>query len=476
MERQKATYLSALMTLFGRNWITLSGAVLAGISAVFIITFMVLGMLQIADSPYIGIMAFLVLPGVFVAGLLIVPLGVLYEHRYGTAATEDGKAFPVIDFNNPHTRRVGALVAVFTMFNLLIIGTATYAGVHFMDSVTFCGEVCHTVMEPQHTAYLKSPHQRVACVECHIGPGADWFVKSKLSGLRQVFAVALNTYPRPVPSPVEDLRPSMDTCEQCHWPQKFTGDHLKILTRYQEDEENTPLDTVLLMHIGGGDDGGTGIHSVHINSGKQVYYRAADPKRQVMAEVRVVDGEGQETIYRAPEGSLEEGHEVAEERMMDCIDCHNRPSHIFKLPAEEVNTSLKMGRLDDTLPYIRKVGVDILTNATGKEGDLAQIAREVRAYYQENYPDVMEAQEETVLSAISELQEIYKSNVFPNMNLFWGSHPNNIGHEDFPGCFRCHNDTLRTEEGKTIGQDCEGCHTILAWDEYQPEILQLLGH
>lgn len=476
MTKNKATYLSALMTLFARNWITLSGGILAAMSAFCIVSFLILGYLQIADSPYIGILAFLVLPAVFVGGLLLVPAGVFYEHRFGAAAEGEQPTFPIIDFNIPHTRRVGALVVVFTAFNILIVGTSTYMGVHFMDSVQFCGEVCHTVMEPQYTAYLKSPHQRVSCVECHIGPGADWFVRSKLSGVRQVFAVALNTYPRPVPSPVEDLRPSMDTCEQCHWPEKFTGDHLKVLTTYLENEENTPLNTVLLMHIGGGDDGGTGIHSVHVDSEREIYYTAADPKRQEMAQVRVVRSDGTEAVYNAPdhEEKLAEGNH--EERLMDCIDCHNRPSHIFKLPTEEVNAALRMGRIDASLPYIRRVGVEALESATGVGEDIGQIEAHVRNFYKERYPELTGSQQQEVDNAVRELQAIYSNNVFPEMNVYWGTHPNNIGHDDFPGCFRCHNETLRDEAGKAIGQDCTGCHTILAWDEHEPEILDLLGH
>jgi hypothetical protein len=473
MTTSKPSYLSALMTLFGRNWLTLSGGLLAAISSVIFIAFMVLGSLGILDSPYTGILTFLVLPAVFVAGLLLVPLGIYLSHRYGAGTSEQDLPFPTLDFNDPHTRRVGALVIVFTFFNLLIVGTATFAGVSFMESVPFCGEVCHTVMEPQHTAYLKSPHQRVACVECHIGPGADWFVKSKLSGLRQILAVAIHSYPSPIPSPVKDLRPSRDTCEHCHWPQKFAGDRLKVVKHYQEDEENTPLSTVLLIHIGGGEDGGKGIHSAHINSDMQVYYTSADYQRQVMSEVRVVRKGGEEAIYRAKDAKGDGGK--YEERKMDCIDCHNRPSHIFKLPAEEMDEALKSGRIDASLPYIKKVGVEALAAATGKEDDNLQIEKHLRTFYEENYADLMASNREKVDTAVQQVQAIYKANVFPKMNVQWGTYPRNIGHEASPGCFRCHNDSLVSDSGKAIGQDCTNCHTVLAWDEQEPEVLQQLG-
>ncbi len=472
MGTTKTTWLAALVTLFGRNLITMAGAVLAGVSAFLIAGLILLAMLQIADSPYIGILAFMVLPFVFAGGLLLVPAGVLWDRWRGRAAEPRSGLFPVLDFNNPHTRRVGALVVLFTAVNLLLIGTVSYQGLHFMDSVAFCGTVCHTVMEPEHTAYLNSPHQRVACVECHIGPGAPWFVKSKISGMGQVIAVALHTYPTPIPSPVENLRPSRDTCEQCHWPEKFTGDRVKVITHYQEDEANTATKNVLLLHIGGGTGAEQGIHSRHVNSGKQIFYTAKDPKRQEISRVRVVDKDGAETVYEAAEGGGE-GH--SGERAMDCIDCHNRPSHIFKLPAQEVDASLEAGRIDPSLPFIKKVAVETLTAAAEKGGGTEKIGADVRAYYQENNPDLLTGSPELVDQAVREIQAIFSRNVFPKMNLTWGAHPNNLGHEAFPGCFRCHNDSLQDKTGKTIGQDCEACHTVLAWDEPNPEILQQLG-
>ncbi|MBW7863398.1 MAG: NapC/NirT family cytochrome c [Candidatus Hydrogenedentes bacterium] len=472
MPKAKPTYLSALVSVFGRNWITLLGGIFAGIGAFLIVSFIVLGALGIADSPYIGIMAFMVLPGVFVGGLLLVPVGVLWDKWWGVEKSE--ALFPVLDFNNPHTRRVGILVVVITAVNLLIVGTVSYQGVHFMDSVTFCGTVCHTVMEPEHTAYLNSPHQRVACVECHIGPGAPWFVKAKLSGLRQVLAVAVKSYPTPIPAPVENLRPSRDICEQCHWPEKFVGDRVKVNTHYQEDEANTPLKNVMLLHLGGGDRT-EGIHSWHISDNRQTYYTAADPKRQKIAQVRVVHKDGTEDVFRAPEGTYNPEDLAREERLMDCIDCHNRPSHIYRLPAPEVDAALESGRISTDLPFIRKVGVEALTAAEGKEGDLDRIESQVRAYYAENYPGVAQDSPALLDGAVTELKAIYSRNVFPKMNLTWGTHPNNIGHEQSPGCFRCHDDSLTDDKGRSIGQDCEACHKILAWDEENPEILQQLG-
>jgi nitrate/TMAO reductase-like tetraheme cytochrome c subunit len=475
MSTEKPTYLSALVSLFGRNWITLMGGMLAGSSGFLIVCFLLAGFLHLTDSPYIGIMAFLVLPAVFVTGLLIVPAGAYWERKRRPGAAAPDKLFPIVDLNHPHTRRVAALVVILTAVNLMIVGTVSYQGVHFMDSVTFCGKVCHTVMEPEFTAYSTSPHLRVPCVECHIGPGANWFVRSKISGTGQLLAVAFNTYPTPIPSPVENLRPSRDTCEQCHWPEKFTGDRVKILTHFQEDEANTQSKSVLLMHIGGG-EATKGIHSWHISQDKRTYYTAVDEKRQKIAQVRVVHQDGSEETFRAPEGAYTpEELAGSTERMMDCIDCHNRPSHIFKMPVQELDAALAAGRLDPALPYIKKVGMEALSAAEGTPEDLEQLEKTVRAYYEQDYADLAKSSPERIDAAIGELKAIYSRNVFPKMKLTWGTHPDNLGHELFPGCFRCHDDSLQDGGGKTVGQDCEICHKVLAWDEPNPEILVNLG-
>jgi hypothetical protein len=467
--------LAVFATVFGRNWLTLLGGTLAAASAFLIVSCMVATFSGIVNTPYIGIMAFMVLPGVFVGALLLVPVGVLWDRKFGPLARVQETPFPIFDFNNSHTRHVVITVVILTAFNLLIIGTVSYGGVEFMDSPTFCGQVCHTVMEPEFTAYSTSPHQRVACVECHIGPGAPWFVKAKISGLGQVLAVALHNYPKPIPSPVENLRPSRDTCEQCHWPEKFVGERIKVITHYRDDETNTPAKTVLALHLGGGAES-KGIHSQHISAGKHNIYKSVDKKRQNIAEVRVVDKDGSERVYHAPKDKYKpEELAAAEERQMDCIDCHNRPSHIFKMPSTEMDASLEAGRIDATLPFVKKIGVEALTEAGGENASVEKIGRKVRAYYQESYPDLVKTSPEKIDAAVREMEAIFRRNVFPDMKLTWGTHPNNLGHELFPGCFRCHDDSMQDDSGKAIGQDCEVCHKVLAWDETNPEILQQLG-
>lgn len=480
MSSAKPTYTSAFLSIFGRNYITMLGGMVAAISGIMILGLLLLQLLGLTDSPYAGIVAFMILPGFFVFGLLIIPAGVLWERfklrKNLGKETVEGPLFPIVDLNNPHTRHVAAVITLLTVFNLLIISAASYHGLLFMDSVPFCGKVCHTVMEPEYTAYSHSPHLRVRCVECHIGPGASWFVRSKISGAGQVLAVLFNSYPKPIPSPVENLRPSRETCEQCHWPEKFSGDRLKVITHFKDDETNTASKTVLLMHIGGGGNTANGIHSWHISPDKRTYYKAIDKERQKMGQVRVVRKDGTESLFRAPEDKVKkEDLARAEERQMDCIDCHNRPSHIFKMPATEVDAALADGRIDVKLPYIKKLGVDVLTETKCSEDDLSQIEQKVRAFYNEKYASLVKDTPALVDGAVRALQGIYKNNVFPKMGLNWGAHPNNLGHEQFPGCFRCHDDSMQDKDGKTVGQDCTICHSVLAWDEADPEILQKLG-
>lgn len=478
--------VTGFLTIFSLNWLTQIGATLATASTILLFVLMGLSLSGSIDSAYLGIVTFLILPGFFISGLLIIPVGAWWERRRKRRCGEEGKdatvtAFPIWDFNDPKVRGVAEIVMVLTVINLLIIGVVSYKGVVYTESVEFCGKVCHTVMEPEFTAYSDSPHSRVACVECHIGPGADWFARSKLSGLRQVLAVTFNTYSRPIPTPVKELRPSTETCEECHWPARFTGDRMRVIPKYQEDEANTLVHSVLLMHIGGGHGGGHGIHSWHIDPSKTTRYLATDEQRQEIAVVRVKNADGTETEFR--ESGLDMTDEqinAGEWRTMDCIDCHNRPTHIYYTPAKAMDMRISSGAIDVSLPSIKSVGVEALMEAKGEEGDLERIAARVRDFYATKHPEVAAEKKDRIESAISEMQAIYRRNVFPKMNVTWGTYPNNLGHEESVvdgepyGCFRCHGGDHESKDGVVISNDCELCHTMLAWDEEKPEILEQL--
>lgn len=471
------------MTIVAYNWVTMFGASLVTVSAALIIIFLIMGGVGVVSTAYLGILTFLVLPAIFVAGLLLIPVGAWWERRRrarGISPREEELGpFPVLDFNNRKTRDVAKVVAILTVLNLLIVATVSYSGVVYSESPQFCGTVCHEVMEPEWTAYLDSPHASVACVECHIGPGAPWFVRSKLSGVRQVFAVALDTHSRPIDAPVENLRPSRETCEECHWPARFSGDRIRVLPRYLEDEANTKTYSVLLMHIGGGHGGGHGIHSWHVSENKTTTYLATDEDRMDIAVVRVQNEDGTVTEFRK-DGLEMTDEEIAnaEFREMDCIDCHNRPTHIYHLPAPAIDTKMASGLIDPSIPYVKQISVEALTAADGsksKEEELAQIADTMRAFYQEEHTDYLADNEELVEQAIVQTQAVYSRNIFPAMNVTWGTYPNHIGHTESIGCFRCHDESHSTPDGDVISQDCSICHTVLAMEEEDPEVLVQLG-
>jgi hypothetical protein len=471
------------LTVLGRNWLTLAGAVLTTSSALTLVGFWVFEAMHAKPvNPYAGMVLYLMLPGVFVAGLLLIPAGLIWDRYQLKKKGVHPDLLPQPDFKSPLFLKAVGLIALATLANVAIMGAASVQGVEYLDSAQFCGQTCHTVMNPEHTAYKDSPHSRVSCVECHIGPGASWFVQSKLSGVRQVFAVALNTYSRPIPSPVEHLRPARETCEQCHWPQKFHGDKFVVKQKYSDDEANTLLTTVLVLKVGGRSGGEhKGIHGRHLDVAAPISYVSTDGRRQVISKVYLPDGKGGKVEYVAqakPDAKPAEGakNEKEELRTMDCVDCHNRPTHKFWLPERAVDRAMTEGLISPKIPFIKKKAVEVLRAVKGPAPQAtAQLAASITEYYQKAYPDYFQKEKASIDSAIKEVQGIYARNIDDHMRITWGTHPENIGHEDFPGCFRCHDDNHKSSTGKVITQDCDKCHTILATEEANPKILKDLG-
>ncbi len=453
-----------------RNPISLGGSALTTASFMMMGSLFGIESFGYHGSPYVGILTYLILPAFFIVGLLLIPLGIFREKRRAKLAGESGRpAFPVLDLNRGNIRRNVLIFLVLTVANIIVLATATYKGVEVMDSTAFCGATCHTVMQPEYTAYQGSPHSRVNCVECHIGPGADWFVKSKLSGAWQVVAVTFDLFPRPIPTPIENLRPARETCEQCHWPTKFVGDRLKVITRFQDDEQNTELKTVLLLRVGGIE--GRKAHGIHwhVDPEHQIRYRS-DPSRETIYEVELTGPDGDTKTF-LPGGQPAEPEGQVEWRVMDCVDCHNRPTHIYQMPADAVDRALQEGRIDPSLPYVKREGLSVLEKEYASHDEARQsIEAALRSFYGDKYPDIG-GDDPRVVEAAGALGDIYGRNVFPEMNVTWGTYPNHIGHFNFEGCFRCHNDDHATTGGEAIAQDCDTCHTLLAMEEPNPEIL-----
>jgi len=470
---------SRLIYYLSQNTLSLIGVVVTTSSAITLIGFWMYDfILPGPPHPYVGILIFLLLPGVFVLGLILMPIGILLRRRKLRLAGELPSVYPAIDLKTPMVRNGLLFVGFATMLNIMIFGFASYRGVSYMDTTTFCGQTCHTVMAPEFSAYQGSPHSRVECVQCHIGPGAGWFVKSKLSGLRQVFAVTFKTYSRPIPSPVKYLRPARETCEQCHWPARFTGEKFLVKTNYKEDEKNTALTTVLLLKVGGlTSQGSVGIHGRHLDAGSRIHYISIDEQRQVIPVVYYTDDKGKTVEYvssdiKATKEQLAKG----EKRAMDCIDCHNRPTHAFELPENAVDSRMEHGFISPELPYVRKKAVELLkANYPDRDTAKAKIVEGITSYYRTTYPDVYNTKRALVEQAATVTADIYLHNIFPDMKVTWGVHPNNLGHNDFPGCFRCHDGSHTSADGQTITNDCSACHNLLAVQEEKPKVLTDVG-
>jgi len=410
----------------------------------------------------------------FFLGLALIPAGIYLRFRKERRKGSYPSAFPPLNLRNPEFRRLALFVGLATAVYIVIAAQTSYSAVGYMDSVTFCGLTCHTVMQPEFAAYQNSPHSRVACVKCHIGEGASWFVRSKISGIGQVFAVTFNTYERPIPTPVRNLRPARETCETCHWPDKFAEDRIRVIEKFAGDEANTLTKTVLLMRVGGGRRG-PGIHGRHLGAGIRVRYRPADESRQKIPWVEYTAGDGRPTTYLSPDAKPEEVAGLPL-REMDCMDCHNRPTHTFDLPERAVDRAMGAGEIDRNLPHIKEKSVELIrASYPSNQAATSAIPAGLERYYRENHADAYARRRGDIARSARALVAIYNRNVFPSMKVVWGSYPNNIGHTDFPGCFRCHDEQHASQDGKTISQDCNSCHGLLAMDDPAPKILTDLG-
>jgi nitrate/TMAO reductase-like tetraheme cytochrome c subunit len=453
-----------------RNWVSLTGVVIAGGALFSFVLLFVLDTLAKSSNPYVGILTWFVAPGFLFFGLGLTLFGMWrYRRRYGKLSAAPRLQ---IDLSRPRDRKALAFFGFGAVGFLLLSAVGSYHTYHFTESVTFCGQACHTVMEPEMVTYHNGPHARVACVECHIGPGAEWFVKAKISGSYQLYSVAFDKYPRPVPTPVHNLRPARDTCERCHWPQKFVGDFVRNYDYYLSDETNSHHAIQLLLKVGGADARHGPVDGIHwhINPGHKIEYLATDDKRLKIPWVRMTDTNGQVTEFRTK--SFTNDISQYEIRTMDCVDCHNRPAHRYKSPSDAVNLAMANGKIDPTLKWMKTNAVFVLTREyTNKTEALTAIETTL----QERYPN-----EPRVVPAIAALQDIYTNNFFPEMRASWKAYPEHIGHKDWPGCARCHDDMHIATDGskKKIGfSNCSTCHVIQAQGTgKQLEQLSAKGH
>ena len=436
-----------------RNWITFIGAVVAlGALFSFLLLFISDAIAKFSN-PYVSILTYIVVPMFLIGGIVLAFGGAWWERRrraHGGLPTS-----LKMDLNQPHDRRVFFSFISGAIVFLLLSAIGCYNTFNFTESVTFCGEVCHKVMKPEQVAHDHGPHARVSCVECHVGPGVSWFVKSKISGSYQLYAVAFNKYPRPIPTPIKNLRPARETCEECHWPQAFVGNMDRTINYYQSDASNSPYSIRLLLKVGGSDPRRGPVGGIHWHNlpGNKVEYIATDEARQVIPWVRVTDAQGQVTVFKTARFTNDVS--TMDIRTMDCIDCHNRPAHNFLSPEQAVNQAMALNRIDPSIPWIKTNAMYVLTQKYQTE---TEATNRIAALLAEKYPG-----DARVQAAIPVVQQIYSWNFFPYMKSSWASYPNDIGHMIWPGCFRCHDGLHKTGDKKRMVMNgCNTCHTILA--------------
>ncbi len=418
-----------------------------------------------SSNPYLGVLTYIVAPGFLLMGLGLVFLGAYIENKR-TGKGQSVRAMLHFDLSRPRDQKVLKFFLGGTTGFLLLTAVGSYYTYHFTESPRFCGEVCHTVMEPEMTTYQNSPHARVSCAACHIGPGATWYVRSKLSGAYQVYAAMVGNYPRPIPTPVKNLRPAPDTCEQCHWPKEFVGNLDRMFNYYLAEQSNTHFAVRMLIKVGGADPrhGPVGGIHWHMNVANKVEYIATDKERMKIPWVRLTDYQGVVTEYRAPRFTNDISQYQI--RLMDCMDCHNRPTHLFSSPEQGVNMAMSLGRIDAGLPWMKSNAVALLATPYT---NVAQAVQTIESTLSKAYPA-----SSNVTRSIETVKSIYTNNFFPLMKANWRAYPNNIGHMIWPGCSRCHDDKHENQEKtrKITFSDCRICHIILAQGT-GPELLKL---
>jgi nitrate/TMAO reductase-like tetraheme cytochrome c subunit len=453
-------------TLF-RNYVSFAGALIVTAAGVSILLLFLIELTQKSNNPYLGIVTYIMLPAFLALGLLVIAIGMLLERRRRRRSPDtEIPPYPKIDFNEPRQRRLALSILVLSFVFVCASAFGSYRAYEYTESVEFCGQACHTVMKPEFVAFHATSHAKIKCVDCHVGHGAESYARSKMSGARQLLALVRGNYSRPIETPVHNMRPADQTCEQCHWPSKFHGAQLKTFNHYAYDEQNSLRQTRMLINVGGGDPSSgpvAGIHW-HMNLGNQITFIASDKQRQVIPWIRVQDRNGNVTEYYDHRRRLSaEQIASAEKRRMDCIDCHNRPAHAYLPPDVAVDQSFSAGRLDPSLPFLKRQTVEVLNRPYSTEQEaLNTIASGLDAFYRTHYNQIYSQRSDTIKSAIGETQRIFKTYFFPEMKTDWSTHPNNIGHLYSSGCFRCHDGEHVSDTGKVIRNDCNICHTVLS--------------
>ncbi len=468
----------AHLAFLANNVLSLIGFLCVGVGLILLVTFALFVIVSPSVNPYFGIIGYVIVPGVFILGLIVVPLGMLLKHwrvRRSMKATPGAVLYPRIDLNDPETRRFIVVFSAFSAFVVLpIVGVSSYYGYAWTESTTFCGKLCHSVMKPQDTAHARSAHARVTCAECHIGPGASWFVKSKITGVGQVIAVAENSYPRPIPNAITNLRPARETCEQCHWPAQFFGAQYRERVNYAQDKGNTRRVVRMMVKTGGADRLTGRIEGIHMHMilYGHIEYVATDPDLQDIPWVRHTLPDGQVLTYRSDGKPSNAPPPLGVVRRVDCMDCHNRAAHDIRAPAAFVDVYMAAGKIDASLPFVKREAVAALSKEYADDEQARKgIEEALTSFYQREYLQVWTAKQADIGRVAGVVQTIYDQNFFPYMKENWRTYPDNVGHKVSAGCFRCHDGLHVNQFGQPITSNCSVCHVFLNPTKGKPQAL-----
>ncbi len=449
------------------NWVTITGFLLAVNSLIVIILLFIFSLLSHESNSYMGLFNYIVVPAFMVLGLLLIPIGMLNKRKKMKGQLATTQKWPILDMNHKIQRTAVIRISIITLVLLVASAMGSYQAFHYTESVKFCGELCHKVMEPEYTAYQHSSHANVKCVECHVGEGAGWYVKSKLSGLYQVYSVIFKKYPTPIATPLHNLRPASETCERCHWPEKFYSQKLRNLRVYLADSGNTEWNMSLLMKIGpqySAKGLSEGIHW-HINKGYKIEYIASATDRESIPWVKLTDVKtGKVKIFMDTENPIDKkAMDTLEKRTMDCMDCHNRPSHKYLSAPNYIDNAMVSGIIPKDIPFIKMAAMQALkVSYNTKDSAHLEISKAITAYFKDEQPTTFTNDFQRISKAILAIQGEYDKNVFPFMKVEASRYLDHIGHLESDGCFRCHSDRHKTATGETISRNCDLCHSILA--------------
>ena len=447
------------------NPLSLVGAGVAAFNVGFMVFLLVVEAFSRRAHPYADLIVWIILPAFALCGVALFAFGIWRERRRERQGIAGERRFAILDINDPKHRAAAIfLLGALTLLTMLY-GFAGYKAYEWSESTAFCGTMCHAVMGPEHRAHSRSVHAQIACADCHVGPGAKEFVLAKLRGTRQLIHLMADSYPRPIPTPVVDLRPSQEVCENCHGPKLQVHQRLESRDYFLSDEKNSRKTINVLFRMGatpaGAQQRPPKMHW-HYSTTEEIAYAASDEKRTTIPWVRVKRLDGKERVYRTADSKLSDAEAAASARKMDCTDCHNRVGHPFRPAREILNALLATKLVDPSLPEIKRVSVEAIeAEYKSRDDALKGIDRSIREYYQKSHPGVASSKGAAITAAVHAVQTAYANNYDPHMKVTWKSFPNNQGHMSSPGCFRCHDGNHRSDDGAVLSADCSTCHLLI---------------